>query len=434
MAGDTSNLTCNHPLASPVSAEQISPTVAAKPPLSFLSLPPEVRNMIYDLALVSEHPLDLWPNRHVRNFRSMSSRKCHGQHRVCRADVTCTCEWKWTGKSREKIHRKGDCRICTSDAGEDCYELSERTCPLGNHRFPRLGSAPYHVYELNADRTDGYYLSGAFFRDQQDLHFIRKSLATGLLRTSKLVRFEAVPYFFGNNSFKFSSVGSWEGLLRFFLTIGPDARRFISSLGVVSPYGKFWWPKKPFTRHAVGRIDQNLHARSKNDPKLHMAKIAPGQNLASIVEQVCRIILEDNVIRYLDLIIFEGCYQGLSQPSVDRIGRLRLPVLSQVTLVSERNSFITDANVVARVKNLEWNSICQPGSYSRRSGSSVWQYQSAVERSHDKYGYLEGLAILFEGADEIPRSYLSRPVGRKSEPWVFVEARLWEHHLRKYGY
>ncbi|KAI4201774.1 MAG: hypothetical protein LQ346_002085 [Caloplaca aetnensis] len=353
----------------------------------------------------------------------MSSRKCHEKHSVCRANVTCTCEWQWKGKSRERTGRRSDCPICTNRAGEGYEELSERTCPLGNHRFPRLGSAPYH--ELDGSKF--------LFRDQQDIYILRKTLAAGLLRTSKLVRIEAMPYFFGKNHFRFPGVGGWEALLRFFITIGPDARRFIRSLDVACPYGEFSWPEEPNGR-AVYRIDQKLGARSKNDPKLHMAKIAPGQDCASIVEGVCRILLEDNVIQHLNLVVVEGCYEGLSQPSIDRIGRLRLPTLCQVTLVLEPNAFITDKNTYARIDSLEWDLVRRPGSYLRHSADTVWQYPSASKRCYIKYASPEGLPTLFGATDEFPQPCRGNPVDHKSEPRATVETRLQTHHLRKYGY
>ncbi|KAL8905150.1 MAG: hypothetical protein Q9207_002809 [Kuettlingeria erythrocarpa] len=242
-----------------------------------------------------------------------------------------------------------------------------------------------------------------------------------------------MPYFFGKNYFRFSGVGGWEGLLRFFLTIGPDARRFISSLDVVSPYGKFWWPEEPNGR-AVYRIDQKLDARSKNDPKLRMAKIAPGQDYASIVERVCRILLEDNVIRHLNLVIVEGCYKGLSQPSIDRIGRLRLPAPCQVTLVLEPNAFITDKNSYARIQRLEWDVLRRPGSYARRNAHTVRQYPSASRRRETKYALLEGLPTLFGATEDFSKSCPGKPEKRKIESWAAVETRLQKHHLRKYGY
>jgi hypothetical protein len=72
-------------------------------------------------------------------------------------------------------------------------------------------------------------------RDQHDLQYVRKNMATGILATCKQVRMEATMLFWGENSFRFSGDFDWTGLRRFLTTIGPEARSRIRSLEVAPP-------------------------------------------------------------------------------------------------------------------------------------------------------------------------------------------------------
>lgn len=72
-------------------------------------------------------------------------------------------------------------------------------------------------------------------RYQEDLLYVRERMAVGPLRTCYQIFREAVGIFWMENRFRFSGRGGWEGLLRFFLTIGPLARSRIRKISVHAP-------------------------------------------------------------------------------------------------------------------------------------------------------------------------------------------------------
>ncbi|KAL8717329.1 MAG: hypothetical protein Q9225_005421 [Loekoesia sp. 1 TL-2023] len=238
-----------------------------------------------------------------------------------------------------------------------------------------------------------------FVRDQQDLHFIRKDLAAGLMRSCRLVRREAAPYFWGANHFRFSGQGGWQGLLRFLLTVGPAARRHITTIDVVAPYGSYWWPGN----QVVGHVPV-LDGRSKNDPRLRMAKL-PHQKYdcrSTHIADVCEILVSDKTLQQLNLVVAGGCFERLSQAHVDKHEQLCLPAFTQVNLILEDGAYLSDRSAFPRVNNLEWNIICQPGSYVREQVDQLKARQFVKQQTwkHHKYSFLEGVPSLFGSPHE----------------------------------
>ena len=108
-------------------------------------------------------------------------------------------------------------------------------------------------------------IGGLKIRHQESLEYIRKQMATGLLGTCRQVYNEAARFFWSDNHFKFSGRSGWQGFLRFYLTIGPQARARIHSVDVHAPI-YMRWPVKDAD-------NKDLNGRSKNFPHMHMVKV-----------------------------------------------------------------------------------------------------------------------------------------------------------------
>ena len=108
-------------------------------------------------------------------------------------------------------------------------------------------------------------VGGLKTRHQEDLEYVRKEMATGLLGTCRQVYNEAATFFWSDNHFKFSGRSGWQGFLRFFLTIGPQARTRIQRVSIHAPI-YMRWPIKDSD-------NKDLNGRSKNFPHMHMVKV-----------------------------------------------------------------------------------------------------------------------------------------------------------------
>lgn len=148
---------------------------------SFLKLPAEIRNQIYQVALISPKPVDLWPVA-----------KC----------------WR--------------------------PDLLDPPDTAMQHRYAKSLLAQESQYQNLLPRHDPESIVG--FRLQADLLFVRKELSTGLLGTCVQVYNEAANYFWRSNTWRFSDDDDWRGVYRFLLTIGPRARSRIQRLDILAPF------------------------------------------------------------------------------------------------------------------------------------------------------------------------------------------------------
>ena len=110
-------------------------------------------------------------------------------------------------------------------------------------------------------------VGGLKVRHQESLEYVRKEMATGLLGTCCQIYNEAAALFWSDNLFNFSGRSGWQGFLRFYLTIGPQARGRIQRVGVHAPI-YMRWPVKDAD-------NKDLNGRSKNFPHMHMVKVDP---------------------------------------------------------------------------------------------------------------------------------------------------------------
>ena len=124
------------------------------------------------------------------------------------------------------------------------------------------------------------------FRKQDDLLYVRKEMATGLLATCKQICQEATSIFWRKNTFRFSADGDWIGVRRFLSTIGPNAIRRLRTLELFMPLDHY--PCRADAQNGIENWEQNCQA--KNVPKLHMTKIGRGSKIDAEVEKNMEIV------------------------------------------------------------------------------------------------------------------------------------------------
>ena len=263
-----------------------SPHRNTNPSLFLTRLPLEIRILIYEHALISATPLDLWPQR-------------------------------W--------HQEAD---------------------------------PDRVGTLNIQQS-------FITRRQNSLLFIRKELATGLLGTCGQIYNEASGYFWSKNHWRFSGRGGWQGLLRFFLTIGRKARSRIQKLDVHAPI---------YMRWAWGPFFGHLDGRSKNYPKMHMAKIdAEGHLDSQTIQVVCGIIQQDRTLLELNFVVpvnFRngdednfGGYDMNHEGQNDALRCIQKLDFVKKTVIFEEGSYLAVEKGVEGILRQGWNLFCMRWSF-----------------------------------------------------------------------
>ncbi|KAL9100283.1 MAG: hypothetical protein Q9163_004328 [Psora crenata] len=241
-------------------------------------------------------------------------------------------------------------------------------------------------------------------RHQESLQYVRKEMATGLLGTCRQVYDEAAMLFWGDNSFRFSGRSGWQGLLRFFLTIGPQARARIRRLDVHAPI-YMRWPVKDSD-------NKDLNGRSKNFPKMHMAKIPEEGHLDRIaIQRVCVLLAQDRSLEELNFVIPAGFRNGdeddyggyqedhdMDVESQARLLKIQSLDFIKKTVVVEKGGYLAVDDGPAQIMAESWDLICQPGSF-------IWE-----KGEEDKGGNTE---------------YKKREVG-KTRTWR-CPARQWDY-------
>lgn len=138
------------------------------------------------------------------------------------------------------------------------------------YRYALVRDEPLDLWPhewIKPDEEEKPSVGGLKTRHQESLEYVRKEMATGLLGTCRQVYNESSVFFWSDNHFKFSGRSGWQGLLRFYLTIGPQARARIQSVDVHAPI-YMRWPVKDLD-------NKDLNGRSKNFPHMHMIKVDP---------------------------------------------------------------------------------------------------------------------------------------------------------------
>jgi len=188
-----------------------------------------------------------------------------------------------------------------------------------NKFFEDNGADPILLRRLLTSRKteDRNLVEWITVRDQHDLQYVRKEMATGILGTCKQVWMEASWLFWCENSFRFSGDFEWIGLRRFLTTVGPEARSRIRSLEVVPPgwLNHYLCPIDP----SQIRVERKM-LYAKNHPKMHMVKCLPYHSekdrhhrysgdtarTKDNVRYVCEMLRAEATLRKLDLVVPKG--------------------------------------------------------------------------------------------------------------------------------
>ena len=211
-------------------------------------------------------------------------------------------------------------------------------------------------------------------RHQESLEYVRKEMATGLLGTCRQVYNEAAMFFWADNNFRFTGRSGWQGLLRFFLTIGPEARSRIQRLDVHAPI-YMRWPVKDSD-------NKDLNGRSKNFPKMHMMKIPEEGHLdRQAIQRLSVILAQDRTLKEINFIIPEGFRNGdedefggyqedhdMESDSVIRLQRLQSLNWIKKTVVVEKGGYLAVNEGPSQIMAEGWDLKCLPGSFIWEKG------------------------------------------------------------------
>ena len=136
------------------------------------------------------------------------------------------------------------------------------------YRYALVRDEPLDLWPhkwTKSDEEEKPSIGGLKIRHQESLKYVRTEMASGLLGTCRQVYNEAAGFFWSENHFKFSGRSGWQGFLRFYLTIGAQARARIHRVDVHAPI-YMRWPVKDAD-------NKDLNGRSKNFPHMHMVKV-----------------------------------------------------------------------------------------------------------------------------------------------------------------
>lgn len=273
-----------------------------------------------------------------------------------------------------------------------------------------------HLYHSTAQSPSSEELNKELLENdlkvrlQESLTYVRKEMATGLLGTCRQIYMEAAMYFWGDNIFKFSGRSGWQGLLRFLLTIGPQARSRIRRLDVHAPI-YMRWPVKD-------KDGKDLNGRSKNFPKMHMIKIPQENHLDTIAKQrVCAILDQDRTLQELNFVIpaefrngDEGDFGGYTEDhtmetiAIERIQKLDFV---KMTVVVEKGGYLAVEEGPEQILHEGWDLVCLPGSFIYEKGGGMeYEKKEVIEtrRWSEPLRELDvflGVERLFSESDEI---------------------------------
>ena len=214
--------------------------------LSFLDLPPEIRNQIYDLALIKDAPINLCPPSTISRKNSIMA---------------------------EKVSVLPE------------YEV---------FRTPKL------TRELQR-RERSLEPFGSSFRLQKDLLYVRQQLAPGLLQTCRQINTESAGYFYSRNTWQFMEDEDWSVFFRFLITIGPQNRAHIKNLEVFAPIAGV--PKQ------YEHLSAYVGMPTKNHPKLHMMKTSHSSHkrtCSCCIENAFKLLTQTKTLERIKFVVPRG--------------------------------------------------------------------------------------------------------------------------------
>ncbi|KAE9368482.1 hypothetical protein N431DRAFT_414926 [Stipitochalara longipes BDJ] len=242
------------------------------------------------------------------------------------------------------------------------------------------------------------------FRQQDDLQYVRKEMAIGLLVACKQVGQEAALLFWQDNTFRFSGDFDWHGIRRFLATIGPRAISRIRTLEVFIPLNNMPWKNdKEMTADEYGRS-----CDASNAPKLHMAKVyQKGDRPWSVnIMDVRLLLIEANSSLNLRFIIPrefvllrealdpDCCIFELIEDLQDRAPATKLSVIIETGAILEG----VDTPEILVSSGLDV--VCMPGSFWDKN-MIISQNLESKQFSGEQFEYLSGMKRLFMEEERI---------------------------------
>ena len=251
------------------------------------------------------------------------------------------------------------------------------------------------------------------FRKQDDLLYVRKEMATGLLATCKQICQEATSVFWCKNTFRFSADGDWLFVRRFLLTIGPNAIRRLPTMEVFMPL--CFYPSSADAQRPIEQWRALLQA--KNVPKLHMAKVGSGAKIASAVEETDNMKIVASLLREakstLELRFIVPCGFALNQSDwspgvqpelfIPEELQTRQP-FTKIALVVESGAYVYGSDVPENIAGDGLDVFLMPGSYWKEAlGTSDEEGRVTElkrwENAQDKFEFLNGVEELMEESE-----------------------------------
>ena len=251
-------------------------------------------------------------------------------------------------------------------------------------------------------------------RNQTGLIYVRKEMGTGLLGTCRQVYNEAAMFFWADNIFRFTGRSGWQGLLRFFLTIGPAARARIRRLDIHAPI-YMRWPEKN-GEEGSGDV-RDLNGYSKNFPKMHMVKITDEGHLDRVaIQRVCTILAQDRTLEEINFIIPAGFRNGDEhyyggyiddhdggEDQYDRLRKISTLDFPKKTVVVEAGGYLAVSHGPRKLMDQGWDLVCLPGSaiYEPKEGQADELEKHEVNETRTwkspmrEWDYLLGLNTMF---------------------------------------
>jgi hypothetical protein len=292
--------------------------------------------------------------------------------------------------------------------------------------------------------------TGVILRLQEDLAFVRKEMATGLLTTCKQIFYEASGIFWSKNTFRFSGDLYWFGARRFLGQIGPRALSQLQSLEIFAPLLDMGC----LDTSSLGDGIFGNAMNAKKIPKMHMVKARaepwtqlslrqrarfpfltwqygrnlkkPRSILMTNVDHVCYLLELAKASLELKLVLPDG-FGLMRPPERQRSGPhwglprrstlstdFQLPpelprsipmFASSVTLVLERGALLKSLEMPEQFTSRGFDFLCQPGCIINpdptQPAFEILEKKSWSVPYDAELRYLDGLTSLFEGAQKL---------------------------------
>ncbi|KAE9376320.1 hypothetical protein N431DRAFT_294106, partial [Stipitochalara longipes BDJ] len=259
--------------------------------------------------------------------------------------------------------------------------------------------------------------TGCIFRFQEDLEFVRKEMATGLIATCRQIYFEAGNMFWSKNTFRFSGNTYWFGARRFLGTIGPRALAQLKTLELFAPLLDFNSREHPWPWKITHR-----RRGSYRHAAYYPAWAEYKTDLRNNVEHVHWLLESAKTSLDLKLVVPDGF--GLTLPAVhywrppswlhdlefhlsEEFLRTLLLFTQKFAVVLEAGAILESLEMVEQLTNNNIDVLCQVGSifnYASSQAKSINKVSKLWRSPHAEFDYLVGIPELFKQQEgcEVP--------------------------------